>query len=173
MRCISKATNLKRTVIHAERTIVNGKSGPEYVVTREPYIALFTQGGATAYEKQLALEKFKFTGTGEREDPLRRISIFDTDEKAAQENWTPEFKDEVEKSLLAGQGEFYFVVEAPKVEKPWPAYDTASPEDIPELAEMFGVSSIHVLAYERENQNRPSVIEALEVSDPDEVEISA
>jgi hypothetical protein len=175
LRAISKATAFKRTLVHAQTTLINTPNGPERITTQQPYIAHFQQGGATAYEKQLAQERFKFTGTGDGENPLKRISIFDTDEAARSENWTPEFKAEAEASLLAGQGEFYFVAEAKKAEKPWPAYDTADVEQIVGLAGAFGVSLEHVLLYEQENQKRPAVIAELEAAqaDTEEVEISA
>lgn len=175
MRFISKAQAFKKGVIKAKRTLVNTDSGPEYTTTREPYIALFQQGGATPAEVNMALERFHFAGLTERENPARRISVFDTDEVAHREGWTPEFKKEVEEALLRGQGEFYFLASAPKVEKPWPSYDEADPSRIVDTALAIGVALEHVAAYERENANRSFVLEALEqqAEDSAEVEITA
>lgn len=172
MRFISRSQSFKKGVINAEHTLVQTPRGPEQVESRAPYIALFSQGGVTPNEVDLALERFQFKGLSERENPARRISVYDTDERAHLEGWTPEFKAEVEQALLKGQNADYFLVEQPKVAIPWNAYDTADVEDIVPTAKLIGVSLDHVLAYERENGNRPEVIAELE-ADSAEVEISA
>jgi hypothetical protein len=175
MRFISLSPGMKRTVIHAEQTLVNTPRGPEQIQSREPYIAKFRQGGATAAETALALSRFQIKGLGERENPARRLSIYDTDEAARAENWTPELKAEIEQSLLSGVGQFYFQLEVPRVDLPWPAYATADPEDVVRTAGLVGVSLEHVLAYETENANRPAVVAEIKdaLAANDEVEIEA
>lgn len=174
MRFISRAQAFKKSVIKAESTLVNTPRGPEQVETKKPYIAFFSQGGATNQEVQFALERFQFKGLGERENPARRISIYDTDEVARAEGWTPEFKAEVEANLVKGQSSDYFLVEIPRLTAPWPSYDDTNAKDILSTATAIGVDLAHVLAYERENENRPEVVSALEGTEVfDEVEIGA
>lgn len=174
MRFISRSQAFKKSVIKAKQTIVNTDQGPEYVTTQPPYIALFEQGGATNAEIKLALEKFQFKGLGERENPARRISIFDTDEQARRYGWSAEFKAEVEKALVEGQNLDYFLVEAPRVPVPWPAYNQTPPAKVLEIALSIGVEPSHVLAYERENKNRATVVKLLEESvEPNEVVVEA
>lgn len=78
-----------------------------------PIIAIFEQGGPTPEEIRLALERFKFTGLAEGENPARRISIYDTDEQQRQHGWSDELKAEIETVLDRDQGRNYFKVEPP------------------------------------------------------------
>ena len=174
MRFLSLSQAFKKTVKKAERQLINTQQGPELQEISPPIIALFRQGGATAREKQLALERFQFKGLSEREDPTRRISVYDTDEEARHSGWSPELKAEIEQMLLEGQNQYYFAVQADPTPKPWPSYDETEPSLILETARMVGIDLAHVLAYESENGNRPQIIKAItgEVA-ADEVEISA
>lgn len=174
MRFLSLSQAFKKTVKKAERKLINTSQGPEMQEISPPIIAYFKQGGATAREKQLALERFQFKGLSEREDPTRRISVYDTDEEARHYGWTPELKDEIEQALLEGQNQYYFAVFKDPTPKPWPAYDETDPKLILETARLVGVDFAHVLAYESENENRPAVIKAIEGDKAsNEVEISA
>src|SRR5262245_42969045 len=118
-RYISKAQAFKRIVRHARHHNLNTAQGVIQVESEPSIIADFEQGGATRHEIDIALERFSFKGRG-RENPARRLSMFDTDEAARAGNWSPELKDQVEANLDAGQGDVYFRVEAPSVAKPWP-----------------------------------------------------
>lgn len=174
MRFISRSQAFKKGVIKAQQELVNTDRGPEHVTTRRPYIAIFEQGGATPRDKQLALDRFQFKGAYEREDVTRRISIFDTDERASREGWSPEFKKAVEDALVKGQNTDYFLVEDAPAPLPWPAYNETEPELVGETARLIGVSFDQVLAYERQNQNRPAVIKALTGEEVlEEVEVEA
>ena len=128
----------------------------------QPMAAIFEQGGATQDEVNLALERFQFKGLYEGENPARRISIYDTDEQARQHAWSDELKAEIEALLDRDQGPNYFRVESPKATLPWPSYDETPAAKVMEVARTIGVDPSTVLAYERENQNRPSVLKALE-----------
>ena len=174
MRFISKSQRFKISAVKGKVELITGPSGTYQEETKKPYIAHFTQGGATPAEAEMAMQRFKFTGLGDREDPRRRISVFDTDEFAYREGWAPEFKAQVEKALLEGQDQFYFLAETPAVAIPWAAYDTAEEDEILATAQLIGADLNHVLSYEKANANRPSAIKALEQSIvPAEVEVSA
>lgn len=164
MRFVSKARAFKKGVIKAEqRTVENRQTGMvEVREVTQPYIAIFRQGGATAREVELARQRFAFKGLAEGENPLQRISVFDTDEEAKRHGWGDEFKTKVESILVGGQNSYYFLVENEKAAKPWPAYDEADAGTIIDSAGIVGVSLDVVLAYERENKNRKTVVKAIE-----------
>lgn len=173
MRFISCAPGHKKAVVKPKRTLVNTDNGPEYTESERGYIAFFRQGGATQREIELALDRFKFTGTYEGENPTRRISIYDTDEQARAEGWDDDFKAKVEKALVDGQNQWYFLVEQLPAPKPWPSYDETAEKDILAVAEVTGVSLEAVAAYERENKKRKSILDKLEKPVDDEVTVPA
>ena len=171
MRFLSRATSFKRAAIKSDSTLVHTDRGPARLTTREPYIATFTPGGATEAELALAVERFGDKVLGD--NPAKQVSTFDTDELAEREGWSPDFKKAVEKGLLTGQGQHYFLVsESAPATPPWPAYDKANPKKIVETAFLIGVELDEVLAYERGSKNRPAVVAAIEAA-MDEVEIVA
>lgn len=117
-------------------------------------------------------------------DPVREnASIFNTE-------WVPEqHRDHVEKFLLTfeDRDRNYFLSETPPAVRPWPAYDevvTAQGkttrwvvDTIVTTVGQTGVDPAQVLAYERENLNRPEVVDALEeligrVEEDDKIEVS-
>ena len=161
-RYLSRAQAFKKTVKKAEQQLIQGANGPTIHQTEAPLIAFFRQGGATPAEVELALERFQFRGLSERENPARRISVYDTDEEAATHGWTPELKAQVENMLDRGQGADYFKVEVPRLAKPWPKYDEIPADLLANTASVIGIDLDYVLAYERENGNRPEAIEVLE-----------
>lgn len=161
-RYLSRSQAFKKTVKKASQQLVNGPAGPEMRELERPIIAFFQQGGATAREIELALQRFQFKGLAERENPARRISIYDTDEQALHQGWSEGLKAEIEEVLDRGQNQNYFRVDELRVPKPWPRYDEVAGKQVAEVADQFGVSLEQVLAYERENANRPEAIKALE-----------
>lgn len=161
MRYLAKG-GYKKTVRKAEVQIVQGPNGPVETLARAPEIAVFWQFGVTPWERELARERFTFTGLAEGENPVKRLSIYDTDIAARERNWDAKTKAEVERVLDEGQNEFYFRVDEPLALKPWPKYDEArSAPKIAEAVLSLGLDVGGVIAYERENKNRESVIEAL------------
>ena len=171
-RYLSKSQSYRKTVRQPLPTLVQGPAGPEMKVLpgNEQIMAEWLQGGLTAYERSLAQERFNFLGVSEGEDPLRRVSILDTDILAADAGWSEETKAEIEAELDEGQNEFYFRVEEQRLEAPWPAYDQQSAKEILEALPHTGVHPEYVLAYERENRKREAVIGPLETMVPVEEE---
>lgn len=167
-RYISKARAFKKTVRKAKTQLINTPQGPEVTETSPPLIAFFEQGGTTPKETALALERFKFSGLAEKENPARRLSVYDTDEQAKAHGWGADFKSEVEAVLDAGQCEFYFKVVAEKAPKPWPKYDETDVDDIADLTSVLGIDPAIVLAYERENLGREAVLSAFDEAEVDD-----
>lgn len=164
MRFASKSPGFNRTVQQPQWNTIRGDSGEmEKNVTRPWIMAQFEQMGLTAFEKEQVAARLKFTGLGEGEDPMRRVSIYDTDIAAESEGWDADTKARVEKSLLEGQSSTYFLLEEYRQPLPWPSYDEfTAPTKIAETVQTLGLDVEGVLAYERENKARPSVVRALE-----------
>lgn len=170
MRFISKSQRYSRTVRQPEVTLVQGLRGPEEKVTRDAIMAVFEQSGVTPYERELAKQRFTFLGQYEGEDPMRRVAIYDTDVEARVFDWDAKTKAEVEASLIEGQNEWYFVVEELALVAPWATYDKQAPKQIVETLKVTGADFESVIAYERENKNRSTLIAELETVGAEESE---
>ena len=162
MRFASKSQEYNRTVRQPIFTIVQGPAGPEQKATREPIMAQFSQGGLTQYEKAQCAARFTFGGAAEGEDVMRRVSIYDTDYEATHNDWDAETKAAVEQNLLEGQNEWYFMLEEKRADKPWPSYGEQTPKQILDTATVIGADIEGVIAYERENKNRATLIAELQ-----------
>jgi hypothetical protein len=106
-----------------------------------------------------------------------RLSVFDTEEKALQENWATrtytdemgrewDFKEYVEWKLAnrAENNPDFRLVDVEAIQPPWPRY-LAFQGSLDELMQRIaddGYDVGRVLAYERQSGQRPAVIEALE-----------
>lgn len=113
----------------------------------------------------------EFTSTNPLTGELEQHAIIHGhffDSKAAQERlgWTDEERESVEKTLddLAIRQPFLLQkieIEVPPVPAPWPTYDKHTAKDAVTFAVDLGL--VHeALLYERENQNRETVIGPLE-----------
>lgn len=91
-------------------------------------------------------------------------NAFDSAAQAEEKNWTQEEHDlvvqELDRLCEVMPGEVW-VITAPKAEKPWPKYDDTHHNQIPVLADQLGNADV-ALTYERQNKNRPAVVEKLE-----------
>jgi len=175
-RYLSQASGFKKTGRHAVNELLTGPNGDYRQLKTPSIICAFQQGGVTEWENKIASQRFGFRGVAEGEDPLRRISVYDTDEEANRRGWSAETKVDVERMLDSGQSADYFRVELPKAPAPWPSYDQTDALRIASMAEAIGVDPQAVLVYERENLAREEVLEqvaSLLVSEPDEVIVSA
>jgi len=135
--------------------------------------AQFKPFGMRPLERELALASFSFNGFYQAEDevtvipPDYRIGVFDSFEAQAENAWTEEERVMVEQELrrLAALDPNTLVI-VPEVHlpAPWPRYDEFN-GSIARLMDKIvddGYILEDVLAYERENQDRPDVIAALE-----------
>lgn len=162
MRFASKSQRYKREVRKPVFALIQGANGPEKVATRENNIAEFRQAGLTPHEREQVLARFTFNGLAEGEDAMRRVSIYDTDQEAADQGWDAETKAAIEQNLIEGQNEWYFLLEEKKAAKPWPTYDSQTPKQILDTLAATGAEVEGVLLYERENKNRSTLISELE-----------
>jgi len=173
-RYISKYSSMKKTVRKATHTLIQGQNGPVLHEVSAPHIAFFRPVGITPWERDFAVTHFGFKGVADGEDPLKRISSYDTDEEAKRLNWSDEEKAAVEKMLDDGQNADYFRIERPRLPAPWPKYDELVPQgrrtielvaaQIAETVRTLGLDPQTVAAYERENLNREIVIAELEAN---------
>jgi hypothetical protein len=185
MRFISKFQSYKFIAVHEEVELL--ASGQAKRIA-PGFICEFTHGGTNDYERDIALQTFKFNGVPRDEsgtrhiDPVFRVSSYDT---AVIEN--PDLRKKVEKALLAGQGaENHILTEKPTVAAPWPSYDrlvAQGKRTVDMVADKIastvtdqGYDVSEVLAYEVANLNRPVVLaalEALKVAEPEEALVIA
>ena len=101
--------------------------------------------------------------TGENYYAIRGHFI-QTLEQGRKKEWSDEERALVEKKLLASQQPgLHWLYSAPPAEKPWPTYDQMEWRKIPPAAAQLGLAQ-EALAYERENENREAVVEALETA---------
>lgn len=132
-------------------------------------------GDVTEWERHTVLEHFgnSFRGLLYDEDPIHRLSSFDSLWAQSVNGWTDEEREIVEERVRTGPGNGvdYVVVDTPRVPAPWPGYDSLTvqgrrtiqlvAEKIAAMTADTGTPPSHVLAYERENLNRPEVLAAV------------
>lgn len=148
--------------------------------------ATFNTRGLTDFEVEVGLTKLAHLGLAEDRDTEEhvsarsRLSLFDSEAASLENGWTDEEHDLVVRALRSSSenGLAYLEVETPRRPAPWSAYDSVTDVDrIIELIEATGSDPAYVAAYERENANRPEVLEAIEAlgvdSSADEVVIEA
>lgn len=127
------------------------------------------QGAAPDWAKDAVQGLAGFgVGVGLNEDPFSRVGMLDTDEEAKRQNWDADEKEFVENALISGpaNGIEYIICSAPKTAKPWSTYDEFVGEDavakILYTIDLTGADPKAVLRYERENDARKDVVDALE-----------
>lgn len=170
MRFVSKYANY---MLHARRQIVESYATGESRVIQKQLLAAFEVGLVNGEERALARSHFSFNGFAQEQDlvtvvePDARISAFDSRLAQAQNGWTDEERELVEKELIENARRLpddLFVMEEILLSPPWPNYDRFA-GDVSQLLmkiEDDGYDLDATLAYERENQNRSDVIYMLE-----------
>lgn len=137
------------------------------------YVAQFIQGGAIPeWAKTMAMDRLSFGGLPDGYDPLHQIGWYDTDYEANLNHWPDTIKRQVEEKLIAHQDQTYFLAERPLAVAPWPNYPKLVVKGartidkvvatILEKIEEDGYDPDVVVAYERDHDNRPEVIAAVE-----------
>lgn len=170
MRFVSKYA---KYMLHARRQIVESYATGESRVIQKQLLAVFEVGLVNAEERALARSHFSFNGFAQEQDlvtivePDARISAFDSRLAQAQNGWTDEERELVERELIENARrlpEDLIVMEEIRLAPPWPNYDRFT-GDVSQLLmkiEDDGYDLDATLAYERENQNRSDVIYMLE-----------
>lgn len=175
LRAVSIYRNYGGPTAQAEEKMVLA-NGKEQILTKLLMAEPWTYGDVTEWERIKVMETFgqQFRGLTYDENPLHRLSTFDSLYAQSVHNWTDEEREIVENKIRTGPGNGvdYIVVDTPRVPAPWPAYDNLKvvgkrtvemvAEKIAETVSELGIDPDRVLAYERENDNRPAVIAAVE-----------
>jgi hypothetical protein len=173
MRFISRSEGLRIEAIPQEwDTLANGQIRE----IKSGIMVEFRNGFLHPWEKDAARANFNYPTretdltSGEKIDWVEdnRVGVFDS--LAAQESyvWSDELRKTVENNLLKaldirpGLRSDYMVVPRPVLAKPWPSYDETDHNRVAEMTQAMGLEKDSVIAYERDNKNRPSVITALE-----------
>jgi hypothetical protein len=112
---------------------------------------------------------------GREYDITPRLALFDSEREQLKNGWSDSERELVENTLRKSPAygrHFVEVVPAP-VERPWRGYDDVADTDrILELAIAIDADFSQMIAYEKANQNRDEVLEALEAAQAeDETEI--
>jgi len=177
MRYLSQFPNFKLGV-RPQRMRPVGDGGVE--ITQEALAAEFvpvTDGGQIFESEEVAaLKHFDFRGQTQQvdeatpTDPLLRLSVFDLDEAAQQNNWDAATKAEVGAKLdywAENSQQQVLKVASKPIAAPFPNYDVYErpvEQLIVKLVE-DGHDLAQVLYYEQSyGPNRPEVVEALEIS---------
>lgn len=136
-------------------------------IRQHPVYAMFHPYRLTPIEREMALARWSFNGFYQEQDevtvvpPDYRIGLFDSEEAALENGWSPEIKQQVEDTLcdLAERFEDLIVVRS-TVPAPWPRYDEfrGTPQALVRRLREDGHDLDAVLTYERDHQNRPQVL---------------
>jgi hypothetical protein len=166
-------------------------SGQEQILQKGLMAEPWRHGDVTEWERLEAMRHFdgRFRGLTHDENPVQRLSTFDSLWAQQVNGWTDDERVTVEEAVKNGPGNGidYIVVDRPAAPKPWPAYDKLTAqgrrtigmvaEKIAETTRELELDPQHVILYERENENRPEVIAALEAltapAKPDEELVQA
>lgn len=181
--------------IQPTRAVPNQFTG-ERVVHQKGITAKFKWAGRglEPWALDQALNRFQFTGLTYNEDPLRRLSFFDTEAeleagtfddaaRVASDNGRPMTPEDVHTYVVevmrSKQNDAYFEAERPQLSAPWPNYDKmTNAKAIANTVDELGLDIGYAISYEQQNENRKAVIDALNAlaAQPeveDEVEVTA
>lgn len=130
--------------------------------------AKFQRGIAPEYAQKVALDTFGFRKIHEGVERERWFGYYNSRDAQLQNGWTDEEHDLIVAKL---RDQDYLEVKPVKLPAPWPAYDklvTQGQRKIEHVAEKIvasvlegGYDAAEVAAYERQNANRPEVLDAL------------
>jgi len=170
MRFISKYA---KYMVQVRPQIVEAYATGQTKVIQQPLVAAFDLGLVQGDERAIARQVFSFNGFAQEQDlvtvvePDARISAFDSRLAQAELGWTDDERELVEAVLVDNARklpEDLIVIEEIRAEPPWPTYDSfkGTKNALLKKIEEDGYDFAAVLAYERENQNRPEIVTALE-----------
>jgi len=150
------------------------------VPTKRRIDAQFYRQLVTDDDLAVGIQSFSFPGlpfsevTNSNVSPRYRLSIWDSEWAQLNEGWTDEEIKLIIAKLRATVGNDHVELEIPAAGVPFPKYDELSPDEILQIIKIAGIDVEVVLAYERENANRESLIRRLEgAKDDDAVVVQA
>ncbi len=129
--------------------------------------AQFHRSLVTDDDLAVAVQSFRFPGlpfdeeTNSHVSPRFRISVWDSEWAQLNEGWSDEQIEMIIAKLRATSGVNHFELEQKRLGEPFPNYDTLSIDDILKVVDVANIDPGPVVAYERENQNRGELIDAL------------
>ena len=142
--------------------------------TQEPVYCMFHEGKLLPHERELAMEHWTWNGFYQEQDevtqvaPDYRIGVYDSVEDQVAHGWPDETRLEVERALIDHADRYTDILVVPSqfATPPWPRYDeyTGSPSALARKLVDEGHDLELTIGYEREHQNRPKVVEALEAA---------
>lgn len=151
-----------------EMVLANGKTQ----VLEKHLAAAFVPAPQILSEDEIkyALDNLVFNGlpidknTNSYASPRIRLSGFDTERAQKEQGWSDEEREVVESRLRGSEvfGMDFIEIPPARVQKPWATYDETPIAKLVGLIEAVGMSYEDVLAYEKQNQNRDSVLVLLE-----------
>lgn len=173
MLCIAAGVLTLPSVVREEPPIYDSRGRLVHPGHRGISLTFVRGGVVPPHAQQEALARLRFTGLPDEVDPLTQICWLDTDLAAEQNGWSDQERSEVEDRLRSWPDQTSFIIVAkPHVAAPWPRYDAIvvkGRRDISHVVEQIlatidatGVDPAAVLAYERQELNRPEVVAALE-----------
>lgn len=141
-------------------------------IIQTPLDAMFHEGRLLPNERELAITHWAFNGSYQELDevtrvaPDYRIGAFDSIETQMDRQWTNEERKQVEAELTSLAERFpndLMLVPETVLQPPWPRYDSFEASLDKLIAKIIedGYVLSDVLAYERTNQNRENVVDAL------------
>lgn len=148
----------------------NPSSG-QYMSTTPGIDAIFVHGGCPSWAQDAVINmpmfQQRWTGLPDDVDRHLYIASFDTRKKQAAEGWNDHEREMVEQTLLnhPDHGSRYILVEQEVPEGgllPWPNYEQTHAYHVLKTAQTIGADLETVLFYERNHENRKSVVAALE-----------
>jgi len=151
-------------------------------IIQTPLDAMFHEGGLLPNEREMALAHWTFNGSYQELNevttvaPDYRIGVFDSIEAQMDRQWTNEERKQVEAELTSLAERFpndLMLVPETVLAPPWPRYDSFDGSLDKLIAKITedGYHLADVLAYERTNQARENVIDALEQMIEDEAAV--
>lgn len=169
-----------RNYSHGVRDFLPQRLGPygDHLPEQKALEAQFGPDLRTDEDVALAKSSFKFRGlpiweNGQEVDPIYRISVFDSEVAKLQLGWTDDEEALVVDALRnhGPIGQMYVERVPVPAATPWNGYDELDDaERIVDLAVGTNADIAAVIAYEKENQNRSYVVEALEAATGDTAE---
>lgn len=168
MRFISKYGRFALLVRrHEQEAFANGAVR----VIQQEVTAYFEPNRLRPLEREMAVAHWFFNGSMQEADeattypPDYRIGVFDSEEAQRDHQWSDEIRIEVEQKLIENADRYGNVlVVRSNVPAPWPRYDeySGTPQSLVRKLVEDGHSLDAVLTYERDNQNRPKVVDEIE-----------
>ena len=170
-----------RIVVRSELPALHDGKGKRVRDRQRRLYAQFRRGGLPPFALELAVKTWKFNKKPPEHPIENWPGFYDSEADQLQNNWTDAERKVIEDKLTVGltddDGRFHppphglLLVERPQLPAPWPAYDklvAQGARTVEKVAQKIAEKVIEdgydpalVVAYERENLNRPEVLDAL------------